>query len=120
MHKLVIIIGALQDPVALDEQWPQFLHLSEAMPGLLREATSRVDAVLFGASDALLMHEMFFESQMAARNAMASPEGRAAGQALQAMTGGRVTIFLADHKEDALENIRKHQTQGEARDVDPA
>ncbi|MDD2695192.1 MAG: EthD family reductase [Anaerolineales bacterium] len=120
MHKLVILIGALEDPAALDDEWPQFLRLSEAMPGLRREATSRVDTVLFGAGDTLLMHEMFFDSQSAARSAMASSEGRAAGRALQAMTGGRVTIFLADHKEDDLDNIRRHIVKGKDNDADPA
>jgi len=109
MVKLVILIEAIQDSLTFDETWPQFLRLAEQMPGLRREAMSRVDTLLFGNIDYALMHELFFDSMEAARDAMASPTGRAAGKILQTMTRGQVVLFLADHKEDDLENIRKHQ-----------
>ena len=47
MHKLVILIESTADP-AFDQNWPQFLHHAERIPGLKREATSRVTQVLFG------------------------------------------------------------------------
>ena len=108
MHKLVILIESLPDQSTFDESWPQFLHAAEGMPGLLSESTSRVDTFLFGSYAVSMVHELHFASVEQARQAMASPQGRLAGRLLQAMTGGKVTLFLADHKEDNLENILKH------------
>jgi uncharacterized protein (TIGR02118 family) len=109
MHKLVILIEQLADEAQFDEMWPEFLHISERMPGLVREATCRVDSVLYGELKPVLQHELFFESVMDIHKAMSSPEGNAAGSLLQRMTGGRMNLYIADHKEDALENIRRFQ-----------
>lgn len=111
MYKLVMMIGPLDDWAAFDEAWPQFLHEVESMPGLRREATSRVHTVLYGEAPVEFVHELFFDSLEDARQAMASSQGRTAGKLLQAMTGGRLTLYLADHKEDDLENIRKFKPQ---------
>jgi uncharacterized protein (TIGR02118 family) len=111
MHKLVILIEHTEDEAALDAAWPQFLHLAESMPGLRRETTSRVEQYLYGPSLMALVHELYFDSLEAAQSAMASPQGRLAGRQLQAMTGGRMALFFAEHKEDELENIRKFQEQ---------
>jgi uncharacterized protein (TIGR02118 family) len=113
MHKLVILIEQLEDWTTFDDAWPQFLHAAEQMPGLRLEATSRVDVSLFGKLTYALMHELFFDSREAAQQAMASAEGRETGRLLQVMTRGRMSLFLADHKEDNLENIRKHRTPAE-------
>lgn len=110
MHKLVILIEQPDDWSDFDQAWPEFLSHAERMPGLLREATSRVETILFGGRQFAMMHELFFDSPQAAQQAMASPEGKEAGRALQNMTRGRVSLFLADHKEDDLENIRKYQS----------
>jgi hypothetical protein len=40
---------------------------------------------------------------------MSSPEGKTAGELLQRMTGGRMSLIIADHKEDQIENIRRYQ-----------
>ena len=109
MHKLVILIEPLADEEAFDELWPQFLHLSESMPGLRREATCRVERTLYGRCQATRLHELFFDSDTAIETAMTSPKGRAAGELLQKMTGGAMSLLIADHKEDDLENIRKYQ-----------
>jgi uncharacterized protein (TIGR02118 family) len=109
MHKLVILIDELDDWTAFDETWPQFLHHAESMPGLRREVTCRVDSVLYGRGDIALIHELYFDSLQALRAAMTSPSGSAAGRLLQSMTGGRMTLFFADHKEDDMENIRKYK-----------
>ena len=45
MHKLVILIEPPADQAALDTGWPEFLRYAESMPGLVREATSRVEHV---------------------------------------------------------------------------
>lgn len=111
MYKLVILVPPLDNQAAFDDAWPRFLHLVESMAELRREATSRVDTVLYGAAGVSMTHELFFDSQEAAHRAMASPEGLEAGRLLQAMTAGQVTLFLADHKEDDLSNIRKYKKQ---------
>ena len=108
MYKLVILIEESEDSPAFNDAWPGFLRLAESMPGLQRETFSRVESVLFSHIYPSLMHELYFDSLEAARLAMASPTGREAGRLLQEISGGRVTLFLADHKEDNLENIRKH------------
>lgn len=108
MHKLVILIEPVDDLSVFDETWPQFLHLVESMPGLRREATSRVDTMLYGNRAFSLMHELYFDSLGAAQKALTSPQGRAAGKLLQTMTRGRMVLFLADHKEDDLEHIHKY------------
>jgi hypothetical protein len=107
MHKLVILIEPPDDWAAFDDTWPQFLHHAEGMPGLLREATSRVDAFIYGERTYALMHELFFDTLEQAREAMVSAEGRQAGQVLQTLSRGRMALFFADHKEDDLENIRR-------------
>jgi len=39
--------------------------------------------------------------------AMASPQGQAAGQVLQLITGGNLTIFICNQKQDSIANIRR-------------
>ena len=109
MHKLVILFESIDDWTALEEHWPQFLHLAEEMPGLRREATSRVTRFLYGQPVYGRMHELFFDSLEEAEEAMASTQGRETGKLLQEMSGGRMNLFLAEHKEDDLENIRKYK-----------
>lgn len=109
MHKLVILIEPPEDYADFEETWPQFLHLAERMPGLRRESTSRVDGVLYGSVDYAIIHELYFDSLVAIQEAMSSPEGQAAGELLQRMTAGRMTLLYADHKEDNLENILKYK-----------
>ena len=109
MHKLVILIETPEDEKAFDEAWPEFLHNSEQMPGLLRESSCRVEHLIYGDYQPWLLHELYFDSVAAIQTAMSSPEGQTAGQILQEMTRGRVAIVIADHKEDNLENIRKHR-----------
>jgi uncharacterized protein (TIGR02118 family) len=108
MHKLVILIEGPDGQEGFDDAWPKFLHISERMPGLTREATSRVEQVLYGRYQPLLIHELFFDSYAALQQAMTSPEGRAAGELLQNMTGGYMTLLLADHKEDELNHIHSY------------
>jgi hypothetical protein len=55
------------------------------------------------------VHELYFDTLPAAQLAMASEPGRSAGRLLQQITGGKVTLFIADHKGDDLEHIRKFQ-----------
>jgi len=109
MHKLVIMIEDLPDPDHFDLIWPDFLHISERMPGLIKEATCRVDSALYGKHQPAMLHELYFESINDILAAMSSPEGQAAGGILQQITGGKMSLFIADHKEDDLENIRRYK-----------
>ncbi len=111
MHKLVILIEPPADWAAFDDAWPQFLHHAEQMPGLLREATSRVDSFLYGERVYALMHELFFETPDAAQQAMASQPGRQAGKVLQAISSGHMVLFFADHKEDDISNLQQYKNQ---------
>lgn len=108
MHKLVILIESSANP-QFDQLWPQFLYHAERIPGLRREATSRVSQVFYGNLACDLIHELFFDNYTAMHQGMASPEGQQAGRVLQSMTGGRVVLLFADHAEDDVENIRRYQ-----------
>jgi uncharacterized protein (TIGR02118 family) len=109
MYKLVIIIDSPADPLAFDEAWPSFLHQAEKMPGLIREATVRVSNTLFGNDQIHMIHELFFESQAELQEAMTTPQGQITGHILQKITDGRMTLLVAEHREDDIENIRKYQ-----------
>ncbi len=109
MHKLVILIHPSANWQEKEDEWPEFLHLAESMPGLRREATSRVERFLYGEPAVVHMHELFFETLEQAENAMASIQGRQAGALLQRMSGGRMTLFIADHKEDDIANLLKYR-----------
>ncbi len=109
MVKLVILIEPLDDWDGFTTGWPEFLHHAEAMPGLRREASSQVDNHLFGSYKVSWMHELFFDSLQDAQRAMAAPAGQAAGRLLQQLTGGRMTLYFADHKEDDLDNIHHYR-----------
>ncbi len=111
MYKLVILVEPPENQRAFDEAWPDFLHHAEQMPGLCRETTSRVEQVLYGKSIVHLIHELHFESLEAVRQAMASPQGQAAGALLQRITRGHMTLLLAEHKEDEIENLLRYRTQ---------
>ena len=111
MHKLVIIIEQVENWRDFENQWPEFLHRVEEMPGLRREATSHVEDFIFGSKPVVQVHELFFDSLEAAQQAMVSTPGRAAGRLLQQMTRGNLTLFFAEHKEDELENIRRYKEE---------
>lgn len=108
MHKLVILIEPPADPFAFDDGWPAFLHLAEAMPGLVREAAARVSSALYGSYNVSMIHELFFATSEDLQQALTSPQGQAAGRALQQITGGRMTLLVAEHREDSIENLRKY------------
>lgn len=112
MHQVVILIEPVSNWQAFDEAWPDFLHFVEAMPGLRREASSRVDTFLFGSTAYAQMHMLFFDSREDAQRALASPPGRAAGALLQRITGGRMALFFAEYQEDDIVNIRQYKEAG--------
>lgn len=112
MYQVVILIEPVGDWQPFEQAWPEFLHQVEDMPGLRREASSRVDTFLFGATPYAQMHTLFFDSREDAQQALASAPGRAAGALLQRMTGGRMALFFADYKEDDMANILQYKEAG--------
>lgn len=112
MHKLIILIESTATP-DFHEFWPRFLHAAENIPGLRREATSRVSQVLFGEMQCAMIHELFFDSYTSLQTGLASAPGKEAGRLLQEMTRGRVWLLIADHSEDNLENIRRYKAMGQ-------
>lgn len=110
MHKLIILIDASVDSNKFDDEWPKFLRLAEAMPGLVRETSSWVDGVIFGSCRAKFIHELYFESKEALDLAMKSSQGVAAGRLLQWITEGHVTLMFAQHQEEVLENLKRQRS----------
>ena len=114
MHKLIILIPPPEDMLLFEDSWPMFLKQAERMPGLIKEATIRIENTFYGDFEISMMHELHFESLEALQTAMASPVGQAAGQILQKITLGNMTLLAADHREDDIENIRKYQKNEDA------
>jgi len=106
MFKLVVLIEAQDDMLRFENNWPRFLALAEKMPGLIKESKSPIHSRLYGSLKVSMIYEIFFESFDALKAAMVSPEGVAAGQMLQTITDGNVTLLYSDHMEDDLKNIR--------------
>jgi uncharacterized protein (TIGR02118 family) len=109
MFKLVVLIEPQDDLLKFETEWPRFLALAEKMPGLVKEAKSSVRSRLYGNLEVSMIFEMFFESFDALKAAMVSPEGVAAGQMLQTITDGKVTLLYSDHMEDDLKNIQAYK-----------
>ncbi len=112
MYKLVIMIETSEIP-EFQAFWPRFLHAAENIPGLQREATSRVCRVLYGDIECSMIHELFFASLAALNAGLSSAPGQEAGRLLQEMTAGKVNLLVTDHAEDDLENIRAYKSMGQ-------
>ena len=110
MHKLVILIPSTHS-LDFDSHWAKFLHAAERIPGLRREATSRVNQLLFGQLRCELIHELFFDTYADLEYGLNSPQGQQAGQLLQAITGGQMVLLLAEHNQDELEHIRQFKIE---------
>ena len=109
MHKLVILIEPLADWTEFHNRWPDFLRHSESMPGLIREATSQVEKSLFGERPLALMHELYFDSLADLQLALSSADGQAAGRTLHAITRDRLSLFVAECKEEDGETLRRYR-----------
>jgi len=109
MYKLMILVPPNIESPNFDAGWPEFLHAAESMPGLLREATVRITTSLYGTQEIGIVHELFFATQTDLQNAMASPEGINAGQIIQQLTQGQMTLLIAEHREDNIENLRQYR-----------
>ena len=100
MHKLIILIPSFPNEASFEARWPEFIGLSATLPGLRHETTSRVTHKMYGSYACTLIHELHFDSAEALREALKSAIGMQAGQTLQRITGGQVTLLLAEHLED--------------------
>lgn len=109
MYKLIILIGPVANSPTFGDEWPQFLHNAESMPGLLREATTRIQTSIYGDSEITMIHELFFKTPEALYQALASPYGQTAGETLQKITHGQMNLLIAEHKEDSIENLRSYR-----------
>ncbi|MEW6718476.1 MAG: YbaK/EbsC family protein [Chloroflexota bacterium] len=109
MYKLIILLEPPNDWMAFEQSWPDFLEHCEKMPGLLRATTSRVEDMMYGNYPCAIIHELYFKSREALIDAMASSAGHKAGEMLQAMSGGKVTLFFASHMEEDIENLQRYR-----------
>ncbi len=96
----MILIEPPESETDFDAHWPDFITLTATISDLRRETTSRISYKMFGNHPCSLIHELYFDSAEAVREALNSPTGIQAGQTLQRITGGRVTLLLAEHLED--------------------
>jgi hypothetical protein len=58
------------------------------------------------------VHELFFDTLADLQYAMRSPEGLAAGQIIQQITQGQMTLLVAEHHEDDIDNLRQYRQDG--------
>ncbi len=101
MHKLSLVFRRPSDSAAFEDAWSrEFVPQAEKMPGIRKVTVSRVVERLSGEPDLYLVHEFLFDDLAAARAAMTSPPGQAAGRTLMAIAGEDVSICLAEHLEE--------------------
>jgi uncharacterized protein (TIGR02118 family) len=94
MVKLVALYTLPPDPETFDRHYHEIhLPLIERWPGLRRVEAGRVTGAVGGPAPYYMMAEMYFDDADALRAAMRSPEGRAAGDDLQAFAKGLVTMM---------------------------
>ncbi|MEW6569052.1 MAG: EthD family reductase [Chloroflexota bacterium] len=102
MHKLMLLFQPPDDIEHFETQWShEFVPRAERLPGLRRVAVSRALESLAGVGELYLVHELYFDNLAAARQAMASPEGQQAGQALMRFAASNVRLYFAEHLEES-------------------
>ncbi len=109
MYMLIILLGPVAETQSFQQQWSNFLEQAESMPHLKGEATTRVQTFLYGQRDVRMIHELFFETQSDLQTALDSQQGQAAGQIIHQIARGQVRLMTAEHKQDTIENLRKHK-----------
>ncbi len=102
MHKLMVVFTSPEDALRLETQWStEFVARAERMPGLRRVSVSRIVGGPGGAADLHLVHELYFDDLEALQAAVASAQGQEAGQALIGFAGAEVSVYFAQHMEEA-------------------
>lgn len=97
MVKLVALYRKPENPDAFDRQYYQtHVPLVKKWPGLRRVEVGKVTGMPGGGDPPFYMiAEMYFDDHDALRAAMRSPEARAAGENLQQLAAGLVTMLYA-------------------------
>ncbi len=97
MVKLVAVYRKPEDMEAFDRHYFE-VHspLAAKMPGLIKMEVSKVYGSPAGESDLYLLCDMYFETKEALKEALSSPEGRAAGKDLMGFAGKIVSMHFAE------------------------
>ncbi len=105
MFKFVTIYRQVNEREALDKFFSgPHLPLAERLPGLLHREVSHIAGKPGGKSRFLLMFELYFESQLAFKQALASPVGEELMLALKPWGEARIiTWFYADSVAEAMD-----------------
>lgn len=99
MVKVVILLRAGLSTTS--ESYNDFLIKLDALPGLRRKAVSDVFGAMSGRMPYHTIIEAYFDSREAMEQALISPEGVAAGRALQRFAGPDATTMYAHTLEEA-------------------
>jgi len=95
--KLIVLYKKPADTKAFDDHYFNIhVPLAEKMPGLIKSSYSRITGSPMGQPGFYLMAELTFDSQEALQQALASPEGRAAGKDVMGFAGDLVHMMFAD------------------------
>ncbi len=97
MVKLVALYKAPPDPEEFDRHYHS-IHtpLVKRYPGLRKLEITTITGASLGEAKYHLMAEMYFESNDALQNALASPEGKAVAKDLMSFAAPLVTVFVGD------------------------
>ena len=94
--KLIILCKQPEDPATFDQAYFEtHIPLIRKVPGLEKLTISRVTRNLTGEGY-YLMAELYFADQDNLRTAMISPEMTAAGENLNSLADGLVTMLFTD------------------------
>ncbi len=97
VHRLVVSYGTPEDPAAFDTYYRQtHTPLALRQPGLVRLTFGHARSLDPAQPAPYLVAELDFDSEQAMGEALASPEGQAAGQDLANFATGGVTIAHFD------------------------
>ena len=97
VHRLVVSYGTPEDPAAFDTYYREtHTPLALRQPGLVRLTFGHARSLDPAQPAPYLVAELDFDSEQAMGEALASPEGQAAGQDLANFATGGVTIAHYD------------------------
>ena len=97
VHRVVVSYGQPTDPGAFDEYYRDtHVPLAMEMPGLIRFSVGHAQSLDPSQPAPYLVAELDFDSEQAMGEALAPPEGQAAGQDLANFATGGVTIAHFD------------------------
>lgn len=101
MHKLMLIFRNPPDILDFETRWSnEFVPKAERMPGIRRVTVSRIRGGPGGTVEPFLIHEFYFKDAVALQEAISSPQGEAAGNALMGFAAQEVTVCFAEHLEE--------------------